>query len=513
MKRITMLLGAGLLMVCSTLYVLVPSVAEGAVPQLINFQGILKDGSGNPVANGSYSVIFTIYDAPAGGSVQWAETTSVSTNGGLFSVLLGSLNPVPDSAFNNPNRYLGVKVGADPEMTPRQQLVSVGFGYRVNSVDGASGGNLTGNLTVSGNVGIGTNNPLNLLHLKGINYKMLLESSGNVDVVIGRADNTRYGNYILADGDPGNGANNRWAIGLRNGDSKLHLYDEQNSLNVMVLEPGGKVGINTSSPEEGLHIGGSAAQSRILFSNGGDLMWKNTTGANTPVLTLHSDDNVYLDAQATATSDLVFRTNTTFAERMRITDAGNVGIGIASPAAQLHVHDLSGTINGSRLSLSQTATGSTIFDGTALICTSPNKAYLWNYENGPSIFGTNNTERMRIDSTGKVGVGTSTPNSRLHVSGSFATNLTVTPTDLTLTDAHSVVQCTNSSPITINLPPVSGVAGRQYVIKRTGSANVTIDPAGAETIDFIALTYALTVIRQYVVLVSNGSAWLVIGNN
>ena len=92
-----------------------PSEIEGAVPQLINFQGILRDGSGNPVANSSYSVRFRIYDDPTAGNVVWSESTSVSTTSGLFSVLLGSLNPVPDSAFNNPNRWLGIKVGGDAE--------------------------------------------------------------------------------------------------------------------------------------------------------------------------------------------------------------------------------------------------------------------------------------------------------------------------------------------------------------------------------------------------------------
>ncbi|MCI0595962.1 MAG: hypothetical protein L0Z48_05400, partial [candidate division Zixibacteria bacterium] len=243
MKRFKTFLGAGILLILATM-------VFAAVPQLINFQGVLKDGSGNLVADGSYSVIFTIYDAPAGGSVQWAETTSVTTSSGLFTVLLGSTNPVPDSAFNNPNRYLGVKVGADPEMTPRQQLVSVGYAYE-SAQWTTAGANL---FRLNGNVGIGTNNPLGLMHLKGGNHKLFLESSGNADVVIGRADATRYGNYILADGDPSVGANNRWAIGLRNGDSKLHLYDEVNSSNVMVLEPGGNVGIGTVSPAAQLHV-------------------------------------------------------------------------------------------------------------------------------------------------------------------------------------------------------------------------------------------------------------------
>ncbi|MCI0406776.1 MAG: hypothetical protein L0209_12065, partial [candidate division Zixibacteria bacterium] len=100
-----------------------------AVPQLINFQGILRDGSGNPVANGSYSVMFTIYDLPGSGATAlWSETQSVNTVNGLFTVLLGS-GPLPldYSIFNDSTRWLGVKVGADPEMTPRQRLSSVGY--------------------------------------------------------------------------------------------------------------------------------------------------------------------------------------------------------------------------------------------------------------------------------------------------------------------------------------------------------------------------------------------------
>ncbi|MGH8003413.1 MAG: hypothetical protein ACRECJ_01650, partial [Limisphaerales bacterium] len=59
--------------------VLSASLALGTVPKLINFQGILKDGSGNPVADGSYSVTFRIYEVPAGGTLLWAGTTSVTT--------------------------------------------------------------------------------------------------------------------------------------------------------------------------------------------------------------------------------------------------------------------------------------------------------------------------------------------------------------------------------------------------------------------------------------------------
>ncbi len=143
-------------------FLLSPNRAETAVPQLINFQGQLKDGSGNPVADGLYSVQFTIYDAPSGGNVFWAETTSVSTGSGLFTTLLGADNPLPDSVFNDSSRYLGIKVGADPEMIPRQKLSSVGYSYNSSEWTSAAG-NL---FRLNGNVGIGTASPTAKLHVE-----------------------------------------------------------------------------------------------------------------------------------------------------------------------------------------------------------------------------------------------------------------------------------------------------------------------------------------------------------
>jgi hypothetical protein len=123
------------------------TAALAAVPGLVNIQGVLRDGGGLPVANGSYAVIFTIYDAPVAGGVYWAETTMVATNSGTFTTLLGSVHAVPDAAFADSSRWFGIKVASDPEMSPRQRLASVGFAFRVGSVNGASGGSINGSLS------------------------------------------------------------------------------------------------------------------------------------------------------------------------------------------------------------------------------------------------------------------------------------------------------------------------------------------------------------------------------
>ena len=46
---------------------LTPAVLQAAAPQLINFQSLLADSAGSPVADGNYSVVFTIWDAAAAG--------------------------------------------------------------------------------------------------------------------------------------------------------------------------------------------------------------------------------------------------------------------------------------------------------------------------------------------------------------------------------------------------------------------------------------------------------------
>lgn len=119
------------------LFLIVGSVfAE--VPQMINYQGRLTDSGGSPLT-GTYSIVFTVYDASSGGISKWTEThSSVIVSGGLFSVLLGSVNPISDTVFSGTTRYLGVKVGSDPEITPRTRISSVGYAMQAAKADTAS---------------------------------------------------------------------------------------------------------------------------------------------------------------------------------------------------------------------------------------------------------------------------------------------------------------------------------------------------------------------------------------
>jgi hypothetical protein len=112
------------------------SAAELAdVPNTMVYQGRLTDDAGAAITD-PVSVTFSIYTEATGGTALWASTQSVTPDGnGVFTVELG---PIGDTVFVGLKGYLGIKIGADPEMTPRQPLSSVPYSFRpVNLADGS----------------------------------------------------------------------------------------------------------------------------------------------------------------------------------------------------------------------------------------------------------------------------------------------------------------------------------------------------------------------------------------
>ncbi|HZF47193.1 MAG TPA: collagen-like protein, partial [Polyangiaceae bacterium] len=110
--------------------------AAAEVPQLVTHQGRLFDAKDQPV-EGTIEVVFTIYDGEdANAAVLWTETHSVTFENGFFSVALGEQSPFGAKVFNGSVRYLGIRVGGDPEMTPRAATRSVPYALLANDVNG-----------------------------------------------------------------------------------------------------------------------------------------------------------------------------------------------------------------------------------------------------------------------------------------------------------------------------------------------------------------------------------------
>src|SRR4030095_7840007 len=111
---------------------LVSTGGSAQIPQTITYQGRLT-GPGGPVS-ATLAMTFAIYDQKTGPAPPlWGELhAAVTVDQGQFTVELGSLVPfTPALAFDVPY-FLGITVGADPEMHPRLPFTSVG--YALNSV-------------------------------------------------------------------------------------------------------------------------------------------------------------------------------------------------------------------------------------------------------------------------------------------------------------------------------------------------------------------------------------------
>jgi hypothetical protein len=100
-------------------------------------------------------------------------------------------------------------------------------------------------------------------------------------------------------------------------------------------------------------------------------------------------------------------------------NTGNIGIGTTNPFSSLHIHKNAVT-QDVRIILSDNTTTASGSRGFHLIKSAGGgSAFVYNYENGPLIFGTYALERMIIDSNGNVGIGTNAPQTTLDVNGNL----------------------------------------------------------------------------------------------
>jgi hypothetical protein len=280
-------------------------------------------------------------------------------------------------------------------------------------------------ITSAGNVGIGTATPGNLLNTFIANGaggfgKGVRISTGDGTYTSGHGGMLEFQNEDVMTAGIRGVRQSGWGSSLLfyvHNTSAGNTFDST-FVERMRINENGNVGIGTTTPSAKLDVRGDSGTSLRISSNDnyhiGALSWE--------------DGTITLAAGGYGSPDLRF--STAGSEKMRITNAGNVGIGTNSPIRPLDVSADSGanainirtrSANDYGVLSFSNSTASEIISNIYIHRTGTNI--------GALIFETNNggaaAERMRINSSGNVGIGTTSPSGILHVNAGASADTNV----------------------------------------------------------------------------------------
>lgn len=120
-------------LVCIVLLIAFSSVDLVAqIPRTFSLQGVLTDAASTPLPDGTHQIRVTLYSQSAGGSGLYAEIQPATVTDGVFSVIVGSVTPIPGTMTFDRQYFAGISVDGGADLAPRTPLTAVP--YALNAV-------------------------------------------------------------------------------------------------------------------------------------------------------------------------------------------------------------------------------------------------------------------------------------------------------------------------------------------------------------------------------------------
>jgi len=246
---------------------------------------------------------------------------------------------------------------------------------------------------------------------------------------------------------------------------KFFTGGEATSNERMRIITNGNIGIGTSTPEQLLHLRGVNPTVRLDdATNSHTFQISNSNGA-----VAYYDANIDNSAPV-AFSGHLFRANGGSKNLLSLKGTGKIGIGIADPIDDLHVHTALGR---SAIKFTTTLSGATASDGATFgyIDGGISGAFIWVYEDKNFVVATNNIERMRVDNNGNVGIGVTNPDKPF----------TLRSTSLPTLNESGIISVGSTDSAAINLGGSIGFTANTTTLANYPMANISgrYETAGA----------------------------------
>jgi len=246
-------------------------------------------------------------------------------------------------------------------------------------------------------------------------------------------------------------SNNNSDYQVANENGLFRIRDTTNSVDRLDVDSSGNVGIGITSPSSKLQVRDSTQGCIVRVTAAND---------SEAGIDFGDDDDTDIGRIRYMNSNNGMKFITNASERMRIDSSGNVGIGTSSPGSELHVSSLGASdeptikISSENSSIFlRTAgssgsfpTGSGGDDGELTYVGGDFRLGIGTASKNLIFFnGSGYTERMRIDSSGRLGIGTTSPNTKLDVRDSSATGISSRSTSTQSTDSNKGLRVRNNS--------------------------------------------------------------------